>query len=432
MSTSMNARVSQCLSGCPIFSGVPQDALTSMALRVCTTTPFEAGNVVFRSGDVAAEMYFVLEGEVEIRSGGGPPLAVARKGGYFGEIGVLFEGCRQAHAIVSKGACQLAILRRDDLQHLSPEHVNCILANCQSLPHVREWFVAKLPIFTSCLSEPDFMKRVASALQVRTARPGEVLVREGDLGDDMFFIFKGAVEISYARGGATFMKIAPDFFGELALLYGEPRSASVGCASQCRLYTLGREAFQSILQDFPNTISRLYTATQEASNLKDHFIRKIPLFQPMAENSEFIANLCTALKSQSFKPGEFLVREGEKRDCKMFAIAYGQAEVRQSKSLETFAVRVGMIGAGDFFGECALLLDEPRAASVIACSHCHVYTLTRDAFETLAVAYEDWWKYLMSERSTLLEKMKLSGTVVSDTMTTHTHGLVLPQLPMSL
>merc|ERR1712025_429219 len=129
------------------------------------------------------------------------------------------------------------------------------------------------------------------------------------------------------------------------------------------------------------------------------------------------------------KPGEFLVREGEKRDGKMFAIAHGRADVLQAKSIDSFAECVAVLQAGDFFGEAALLLDTPRVASVIARVHCHVYTLERDAFETLAVVYEDWWRALMSERGALREKMKASGVFVGTMATTQVHGLPLPQLP---
>merc|ERR1712070_649439 len=98
----------------------------------------------------------------------------------------------------------------------------------------------------------------------------------------MFFIFDGQVSISSQRGGRATQLKAPNFFGELALLYAESRSATVTCSTPCRFYVLERQALNAILQSFPMAISTIYSTAQEASSLKAHFIRKIPLFQLMA------------------------------------------------------------------------------------------------------------------------------------------------------
>merc|ERR1712176_1122683 len=80
------------------------------------------------------------------------------------------------------------------------------------------------------------------------------------------------------------------------------------------------------------------------------------------------------------------------------------------------------------FGEVALLLDTPRVASIVALGHCHAYTLSRDAFETLAVVYEYWWRELTSERGVLLKQLQSTGVKIVSTATTQTHGLQLPQV----
>jgi CRP-like cAMP-binding protein len=221
---------------------------------------------------------------------------------------------------------------------------------------------------------------------------------------------------------------SPSYFGELALLFSEPRSATVKCESQCRFYVLGRVALHSIMQKFPRVISNVYTTAQEATNLKLHFIKKISLFKSMSNNEEFLANMQLALESQSTAPGEFILRQGDASDGKMFAIAHGHAEIRKVKNAGEPSQRVATISAGAIFGEVALLLDTPRVASVVAVGHCHLYTLSRDAFETLAVVYPDWWRELTSERGTLLKQLQSTGVEISSTATTRTHGLSLPQL----
>lgn len=91
-------------------------------------------------------------------------------------------------------------------------------------------------------------------------------------------------------------------------------------------------------------------------------------------------------------------------------------------------VCVDRLRVGDFFGEVALLLDTPRVASVVACRHCHAYTLSRDAFETLAVVYQDWWRALTLEHGVLLDRFQRAGVKIGAEATTRTHGLTLPQV----
>merc|ERR1712056_134723 len=112
----------------------------------------------------------------------------------------------------------------------------------------------------------------------------------------------------------------------------------------------------------------------------------------------------------------------------MFAIAHGYAEILKVTRAGDAPGIVATLKAGDIFGEVAHLLDTPRVASVVACGHCHVYTLSRDAFETLAVVYPSWWKELMSERGGLLKQLKATGIGIDANRTTSTHNLHLPEL----
>merc|ERR1711971_658773 len=87
------------------------------------------------------------------------------------------------------------------------------------------------------------------ALDVRMAERGHMILEEGADGDEMFFIFEGAVTIVKQQGQGRSVRItAPSYFGELALLFSEPRSATVKCETTCRFYVLGRAALHSIMQ----------------------------------------------------------------------------------------------------------------------------------------------------------------------------------------
>lgn len=78
---------------------------------------------------------------------------------------------------------------------------------------------------------------------------GRVLMREGERGEEMFIVVEG--EASVERGGRTVAtRRAGEFFGEIALVDGGPRSATVTLTTDSRLLVLGRRDFQALLEEF--------------------------------------------------------------------------------------------------------------------------------------------------------------------------------------
>jgi CRP/FNR family cyclic AMP-dependent transcriptional regulator len=93
--------------------------------------------------------------------------------------------------------------------------------------------LAAIPFFSGL--EPDALERLASSMRTRRFRRGEVIFHIGDPGDALFVIVSGEVKISLPSDTgeeAILATLGPgEFFGELALLDGAPRSASAGALS---------------------------------------------------------------------------------------------------------------------------------------------------------------------------------------------------------
>lgn len=88
---------------------------------------------------------------------------------------------------------------------------------------------------------------------------GRVLMREGQRGEEMFIVVEG--EASVERGGRTVAtRRAGEFFGEIALVDGGPRTATVTLTTDSRLLVLGRREFQTVLEEFPNVRLRVLEA----------------------------------------------------------------------------------------------------------------------------------------------------------------------------
>jgi CRP/FNR family cyclic AMP-dependent transcriptional regulator len=77
---------------------------------------------------------------------------------------------------------------------------------------------------------------------------GKALTREGLSGREFFIILDGNVSVS--RGGETVATLGPgDFFGEIALLDGGPRTATATTSTPCRLLVLAHREFDSLLAE---------------------------------------------------------------------------------------------------------------------------------------------------------------------------------------
>ena len=91
----------------------------------------------------------------------------------------------------------------------------------------------------------DLLVRNADVFEVPA---GTELIREGENGREFFAIAEGEVEISKA-GRAIATEETGDVFGEIALLYGVPRTATVTATEPTRLFVVDQRAFRSVLAD---------------------------------------------------------------------------------------------------------------------------------------------------------------------------------------
>lgn len=120
----------------------------------------------------------------------------------------------------------------------------------------------KVPFF-HCLSPSDFAE-IAPLLKQHTASEGEAIVTQGDSGDSLYLIARGVVRVlrtektngeSEERALGTLL--AGDFFGEHALLHGEPRNATCLAITPCLLYQLHRKDFEELRQRWPSIDSAI-------------------------------------------------------------------------------------------------------------------------------------------------------------------------------
>ncbi|MCX7944572.1 MAG: cyclic nucleotide-binding domain-containing protein [Deltaproteobacteria bacterium] len=107
-------------------------------------------------------------------------------------------------------------------------------------------FLKEVSLFRNISSER--LAKIATITKEIEFSKGERIINEGDEGDSLFIIVEGFVNI--LKGRETIAKLGPkDFFGEMAILDSEPRSASVVADSETICLKISREDFTEILID---------------------------------------------------------------------------------------------------------------------------------------------------------------------------------------
>jgi hypothetical protein len=129
---------------------------------------------------------------------------------------------------------------------------------------INRGIIEKVPIFADV--GEDFIREIVVALKPNVFSPGDIIVRRGELGEEMFFINRGIVEVISEDGQDVYATLTEgQFFGEIALLTKEPRNASIRCADYCDVYTLDRETFHRLLKHHPEISSRVEQLAKKRS-----------------------------------------------------------------------------------------------------------------------------------------------------------------------
>ena len=215
------------------------------------------------------------------------------------------------------------------------------------------------------------IEQVVSAFKPTPVAPGEEIIKQGDKGDAFYIVEKGDFDI-IVNGTKVATRGGGDYFGELALMYNAPRAASVVASGPASVFALDRLTFRNMVAS-----SR---EDQLSAILKG--LREVPLLSKLTDDQ--IDRIADAVQIIDFKPRDVIIRKGEAGDkaSTFYMVKSGKVVCTDIGSGDKKLDDVEL-GAGAYFGERALLKDEPRAANVLATTKTTCMTLNRRAFNNL-------------------------------------------------
>jgi hypothetical protein len=152
----------------------------------------------------------------------------------------------------------------EDIDSLIDSIIDDVGSSAQAKEVPDEPAPTHIPLFSD-LTTSEFIA-VAILLVRRVAKLGEVIVREGDPGDSMFIVSTGEVRATITKNGQQ-VPVATmrdgDFFGEMAVLTGEPRTATVTAVKATELLELSRENLREICSRHPHVEAKIRLAYDE-------------------------------------------------------------------------------------------------------------------------------------------------------------------------
>jgi len=415
----------------PILSTIPESDRKKLAKKL-EEKLFKSGEDLMRQGDVGTEFYIILKGncKVIVNNDESKEVEIAQltDGDYCGEQALLKDAQRGAtiravcdtKVLVLGQAAFKEITEKNNIRFATRDAKrNAISAEMMDQykndQKTDEEIAAErkgpapsketIDWLLKCVDEnilfshldTDQRYIVCAEMYSKECGKEEFLITQGEEGDTFYVIESGEFDITVADVGKVDTLAPGRCVGELALLYNAPRAASVQCTSDGgKVWCVDRGAFRKALMD-------VHT---KASSQNIEFLKKCELLQPLLSSELQLVD--QALELRVYDDGEVIFNLGDVGD-RFYIVKQGTVGGVAKDGTEF------KLGSGGFFGERALLTNEPRAAT-IKCFSANVecMTLSREDFTALLGPLQDIMNRNLEEYEKPVEERNPIGHTTGD------------------
>ena len=366
-----NARsiIMEALSHSFLFALATKRDLEEMA-DAMTPKNVKSNEVVIKEGDSGDFFYVVESGTFAITVSGGETMGILASGTSFGELALLHNSPRAA-TITSVVMGTLWALDRNIFRRIVARNEETQLNSCRNdLRHVE----LLQPLTDEQLSD------LANVVQTVHFNAGERIINKGDPGNVLYILKTGSVtctDMGKTDGAMEDLTLhAGDYFGERALMTNEPRAANVDAATAVESLALDRQAFNEILGPLHEVIDK---------NMGIRVLKSIPILQALSSSER--DTLYTAFDTKTYVDGDCVLKEGES-GTDFYIVKSGNVVIKKKNESGVFS-EVASLTSGEYFGEMALLKEEPRMADVVAKGPVECFSLNQSKFESLLGPLQD-------------------------------------------
>ena len=229
----------------------------------------------------------------------------------------------------------------------------------------------------------DLIRELTADLERVVLPDGDVLFQEGDVSNAMYIVLSGRLRAVITQKDGSEMVLGEigqgKPVGEMQLLTGGDRTASIHAIRDSELVKLPKSAFERAAAKAPELVQQLVELVQQRLRRNELAIMLSKLFGPM--NEEILRFIDSQVEWFQLRRGEVLFRQGD---------AGGSLYILVSGRLKVFARDeegndkvIGEIARGESVGEMAIFTEEDRAATVYAVRECDLARFSKDALDRI-------------------------------------------------
>jgi CRP-like cAMP-binding protein len=376
----------QRLAQTPELSNLPRHTLLAVADQL-EPRRLAQGQYLFRAGDNPSGLFLVEFGNIEVQAEGSDERQVVRAGELLGAMALITNKAHTSNAVASEETILWA-LSTDDFQAINsrqPGLRRSLGRNVRSRLSRNDQAAAALrlramPIFEEL--PPQTMQAIVGRMVLQHVPAGERVYRIGEAGDAMFLIESGEIELTAENAVGVVEEIgrigSGSHFGELSLLTGQIRTEDATATRNSNLWVLYKSDLDALSTQYPAIGKALShgVATRLASGsaADDAKLQQFGLFAGM--NPSDLRQIAAYLHPMRYRGGEQIFRAGAPAEG-LYLIEKGVVGV------QALGGAAWQAGAGETFGERALLTNQPHNTSAVAESDVDLWTMTKADFDML-------------------------------------------------
>jgi CRP-like cAMP-binding protein/Fe-S-cluster-containing hydrogenase component 2/thioredoxin reductase len=267
-------------------------------------------------------------------------------------------------------------------------------------------FQERLRVFTDV--NALMFREVILDSNIHHPKSDDIVFKQGDYSNTFYTIANGSVDVLLDQAGKRRITIPQGaFFGEMGLLSGRRRTATIVAGEDCVLIETPRRTMNKLIAS-DDTVKRVLDETFIIRTIQTRFApdRSIPELQPIA----------AAATLNSYKPGDQIMREGDS-DVSFHLIRKGS--VRISRQLQQQETVIGYLSAGQYIGEAAVLSGSDQPATITANVASETIALNSEAFNALLALEPNIRKEIRQtlqtriQNDTRMEAQPRNGAVLS-------------------
>jgi cAMP-dependent protein kinase regulator len=318
-----------------IFSDL-SDSERKMLIDAMQKESAGEGDTIIQQGDSGDFFYICQTGKISFICDG-KNVGSCGSGGSFGELSLLYDSPRAATCMAGANTV-LWKVDQGTFRHLLARSAKEGEASIIEV-------LMKIDLFKDL--DRQTIKKFADVLSTVKYKEGQKIVEKGQQGDVFYILKGGQVRVhDIGLGDASFddeVHHPGYWFGERALMTGNPRAATVTAMTEVDVFACDRDTFET-------TIGPLETVLGKAS--RKRFIKSVPIFSKSLLSDVEFDSLSSMLKVRKYDKGQKLAEAGKVGDNpSLWIVKEGKLMITEKDG------NIFFLGSGDYFGDKAVQAD---------------------------------------------------------------------------